>query len=651
MEDLKQILTQINSTFISIRDEIKSLKEEIKGVKNSGNEINNTLNTLKDEIQLIQSKIPNNNILYNNNINLNKRTSISETYKPEIEAIFCDLDGTLLNNNHQVSKENIEAIKECRKKNVRFIINSGRSYPQIENILKQIGTYEKENEYSICMNGAVILENKHKKIIRQIYMRMNLVKKIIEISLKYNLMIIIYTYDFIYIYKDNGIDSTEENQSTKNFKVYNNIDIDNIENEVDGNILKITLVNRNDFNELNNAYNELKKNYGKELSLHFTFNNYYLEINKNGCNKALALKWMCDYLQLNEKNTIAIGDSPNDYEVLEEAGIGAAMNNADAKSKRLGNYITKTDNNNSGVAEVLNSFVLNKNKISAVFCNVDSFVNKENNDISIRNKICIAGIIDRGIKFIINTGKNYMQIENTLKQLKTIDKEEEYSIILNGAVIFENKNKKILKQYNMDKNKVNEIINYIDNFNKDINITCEIYGIDKIYIYKDDGIESKNLKKNYNNENNNFVFLLEKLDNINNIKEDIIKIVFSYTKDINILKNIEKNLKEKYNDIIEPTQYDHYLEINGKNIDKGNAMKWLCDYLKINIKQTIAIGNKRNDYKMLDLAGIGTTVSNASENSKKLSNYISRNTNDRSGVAEVLEKFILNSKVEYEFDN
>ena len=56
---------------------------------------------------------------------------------------------------------------------------------------------------------------------------------------------------------------------------------------------------------------------------------------------------------------IAVGDAENDITMLETAGIGAVMKNADDNMKKYGNYITEHDNNEGGVAEVIQKFMLN----------------------------------------------------------------------------------------------------------------------------------------------------------------------------------------------------------------------------------------------------------------------------------------------------
>ena len=80
------------------------------------------------------------------------------------KMILSDLDETLLVNHH-VPQENQKAIMKARQKGVKFVPATGRAYNMIQEILKEIGTYQQKDEYSICFNGGLIVENKNDHII------------------------------------------------------------------------------------------------------------------------------------------------------------------------------------------------------------------------------------------------------------------------------------------------------------------------------------------------------------------------------------------------------------------------------------------------------------------------------------------------------
>ncbi|MFG0729081.1 sugar-phosphatase [Photobacterium damselae] len=86
-----------------------------------------------------------------------------------------------------------------------------------------------------------------------------------------------------------------------------------------------------------------------------------------------------------------------------------------------------------------------------------------------------------------------------------------------------------------------------------------------------------------------------------------------------------------------------FLEFMNPNSNKGTGVKALADYLGIDASEVICMGDAGNDHHMIEYAGLGVAMENASEDTKAIANYIT-DTNDNSGVAQVIEKFILNAE-------
>lgn len=88
-----------------------------------------------------------------------------------------------------------------------------------------------------------------------------------------------------------------------------------------------------------------------------------LEILPKGVSKASALRELVEDLGLSADQVMAIGDAPNDIEMLNYAGLGVAMGNASEAIKRLADRVTVT-NDEAGVAQAIHQFVLLPNKES-----------------------------------------------------------------------------------------------------------------------------------------------------------------------------------------------------------------------------------------------------------------------------------------------
>ena len=77
-----------------------------------------------------------------------------------------------------------------------------------------------------------------------------------------------------------------------------------------------------------------------------------MEMSPAHVTKGSGLRELCEHLSLDLAATVAIGDAPNDIEILQTAGLGVAMGNADDEIKKLAAFVT-LDNDNDGVAAAI----------------------------------------------------------------------------------------------------------------------------------------------------------------------------------------------------------------------------------------------------------------------------------------------------------
>jgi Cof subfamily protein (haloacid dehalogenase superfamily) len=96
------------------------------------------------------------------------------------------------------------------------------------------------------------------------------------------------------------------------------------------------------------------------------------------------------------------------------------------------------------------------------------------------------------------------------------------------------------------------------------------------------------------------------------------------------------------NDALEVvSSWSNNIELNCKGISKGKGVELLAEYYNIKKEEIIAIGDSENDLTMLEYAGLGVAMGNAAPGIKERADFVT-DTNDRDGVARVIEKFFLN---------
>lgn len=79
------------------------------------------------------------------------------------------------------------------------------------------------------------------------------------------------------------------------------------------------------------------------------------------------------------------------------------------------------------------------------------------------------------------------------------------------------------------------------------------------------------------------------------------------------------------------------LEASPANITKASGLVELCDFLKIDIAEAVAIGDAHNDTEVLQVAGLGVAMGNASDEIKRLADFVTLD-NDNDGVAAAIER-------------
>ena len=100
----------------------------------------------------------------------------------------------------------------------------------------------------------------------------------------------------------------------------------------------------------------LQEKYGNILSI-YRSEPFFIEIMPKNVDKATSLDRMLQTVQLTRENTICVGDGFNDMTMIEYAGVGVAMANAQPEVKRIADFITKS-NDEDGIVTVIEKYIV-----------------------------------------------------------------------------------------------------------------------------------------------------------------------------------------------------------------------------------------------------------------------------------------------------
>lgn len=273
-----------------------------------------------------------------------------------IKMIALDLDGTTLNG-WRLTERTQKTLEKAIEKGVHVVIATGRTYSSLpEDIFKIKGL-----EYIITSNGAHITNLPADEIIYSNCTEGHVIEELsylLEESSKFPIEV--FTEGRAYIDKEvfdyislNG--STYMNvgyiQRTRKPvpEIYNFLrrHKDNIENI---NIHFELLEEKAEFKK------SLDKINGITVTSSFPHN---IEIGGPTTSKASAIEHLCSALDIDKSEVMACGDSHNDCAMIEFAGLGVAMGNAEEDVKAIADYVTLSDAED-GVAHAVEKFVLDK---------------------------------------------------------------------------------------------------------------------------------------------------------------------------------------------------------------------------------------------------------------------------------------------------
>lgn len=87
---------------------------------------------------------------------------------------------------------------------------------------------------------------------------------------------------------------------------------------------------------------------------------------------------------------------------------------------------------------------------------------------------------------------------------------------------------------------------------------------------------------------------------------------------------------------------DILLEWSPKGVHKANGLMKLIEYLGIDRSEVMACGDEGNDLSMVEWAGLGVAMANATDELKSVAKVILPKSNDEDGIAWAVEKYVLN---------
>lgn len=240
-----------------------------------------------------------------------------------IRLIALDMDGTLLNHDHEVSEANKQAIAKALAQDIHVVLSTGRGWDTCHPYAKILNL----TSYLVTVNGGQIWNIDGQLLKQQLH---DPAKMEAMFQLANDSELEFWMMSTTRIFRNERPDDFHDYQWLK-FGC-NSFDKDTLDQLVE----------------------DLSYMDGLELTNSLPTN---VEVNPEGVSKADSLQFVCREIGITMDEMMAVGDSLNDIKMIQEAGVGVAMGNAQEAIKNVADHVTDT-NENDGVAKAIERFAL-----------------------------------------------------------------------------------------------------------------------------------------------------------------------------------------------------------------------------------------------------------------------------------------------------
>lgn len=259
-----------------------------------------------------------------------------------IKLIAVDLDGTLLDDNKQVSARNSKALSGLLAQGVTIVIASARDNASISQVVPII----QPGLYYISSGGALIYDPSAKQMVWADYLSHELVDESVNFLKQYNYPVFLNKVNDYWVDRNNERVKMIENRYSLKTKLFSRVD------ETNSRIMRVSLAAPVEI--LREAAANAVDSFQHRLTVSLASPDW-LDLLLPEAGKGALLAKLQNKLGISSEQTMAIGDYESDLSLFERSSHRVAMGNAVAVIKNTSTYLTAS-NNEDGVALAIEKY-------------------------------------------------------------------------------------------------------------------------------------------------------------------------------------------------------------------------------------------------------------------------------------------------------
>jgi Cof subfamily protein (haloacid dehalogenase superfamily) len=272
--------------------------------------------------------------------------------KPRLLA--CDIDGTLLGEDDTIPSANVSALAALRDRGVNVVLSSGRALISIRRIAAQMFA-PRETDFYIGFNGALVAGGLASTPVWRQVLAPHVIADVVDYARQHDLVLQGYVDDEFIVEHDSEASRAYATGTAMERRIVD----DMVRSLARGSPKLVVIDDHEVLRRHQTALEEVARPDGAASTPRFitTFSKpHFLEIMPTGVTKGEGLRRLCEHLRIPLELAVAVGDSYNDMEMLQEAGLGVAVANAPADVKAAADVVADRNAGDGAVAEVVERF-------------------------------------------------------------------------------------------------------------------------------------------------------------------------------------------------------------------------------------------------------------------------------------------------------
>jgi len=270
-----------------------------------------------------------------------------------VRLLALDLDDTLLRSDLSISFHTRNVVRKAESRGITVALVSSRSPASLEHFSALLGL-NKRPGYIIANNGAVVLESRTGEILHEVKIPAAAALLVFDLADAEGFAVQIFDGDVMYISRPNEYAEYDQKITGQRQVV-----VEDFRSMVAAGCYKMLIPGDPMILEpLALLLESLSEGAAIQAS-----KPYLLEVLPGGVDKGSALSFLAGKLSIRREEVLAVGNSMSDEPMLRWAGFPVAMLNADSRLKEIAALVTKKSNDEDGVAEVIERYILGEEQL------------------------------------------------------------------------------------------------------------------------------------------------------------------------------------------------------------------------------------------------------------------------------------------------